>query len=97
MKTKEFREYLIDDSNIESKVKAVNTRVSKAQAVENAIDKDLTSVVSSDASMYDALLFINKNMQNKNGSYSNALRHYYKFKNKSVFPRLKSYERTNRI
>lgn len=41
------------------------------------LGENLDSVVNNDEKMYNALLLINTNMNNKSGNYSNALRKYY--------------------
>lgn len=92
----EFEKYLLDDENITSKNKAVQTRMSKARAVEATIRNSLDTIVSNDRVMYQALLEINSKMKNQNGAYSNALRKYYTFKNSKIFPQISAYERQNR-
>jgi hypothetical protein len=88
-----FEEFLSKEITITSKDKAVRTRMSKARAVEKMLGENLDSVVNNDEKMYNALLLINTNMNNKSGAYSNALRKYYLFKNgKKEFPRISSYE-----
>lgn len=87
-----FEDFLSKDVMITSKDKAVRTRMSKARAVEKMLDENLDSVVNNDEKMYNALLLINSNMNNKSGAYSNALRKYYLFKNGKEFPRLSNYE-----
>lgn len=89
-----FEEFLIKDSNITSKDKAVRTRVSKARAVEEMLGENLDYIVADDDRMYNALLLINSNMNNSNGAYSNALRKYYIFKNQKEFPRISNYKST---
>jgi hypothetical protein len=87
-----FEDFLSTETTITSKDKAVKTRMSKARAVEKMLGENLDSVVSNDEKMYNALLLINANLNNKNGAYSNALRKYYIFKNGREFPRISSYE-----
>ena len=87
-----FEEFLSKEITITSKDKAVRSRMSKARAVEKMLGENLDSVVNNDEKMYNALLIINTNMNNKSGAYSNALRKYYLFKNGKEFPRLSSYE-----
>lgn len=89
-----FEEFLIKDSNITSKDKAVRTRLSKARAVEEMLGENLDFIVTNDDKMYNALLLINSNMNNGNGAYSNALRKYYIFKNQKEFPRISDYKST---
>jgi hypothetical protein len=87
-----FEEFLSKEITITSKDKAVRTRMSKARAVEKMLGENLDSVVNNDEKMYNALLLINTNMNNKSGAYSNALRKYYLFKNGKEFSRISSYE-----
>lgn len=89
-----FEEFLIKDSSITSKEKAVRTRLSKARAVEEMLGENLDSIVADDDKMYNSLLLINSNMNNRNGAYSNALRKYYIFKNQKQFPRISDYKFT---
>lgn len=88
-----FEMFLIDEDDITSKYKAVRTRLSKAKAVECKLEDNLDYIVADDIRMYKALLKINLLMNNYNGSYSNALRKYYKFKNKKSFPQLSEFAR----
>lgn len=88
----EFESFLVCEKTITSKDKAVQTRMSKARAVERKLEKSLDQIVSSDDEMIIALKKINDVMNNYNGAYSNALRKYYIFKNKREFPQIKSYE-----
>ncbi|MCL2235214.1 MAG: hypothetical protein FWB98_02100 [Defluviitaleaceae bacterium] len=91
----QFEKYLIGDANITSKTKAVNSRMSKARAVEEYLSESLDVIVQDDMKMYDALRRIKQNMNDGNGSYSNSLRKYYSFKNKHEFPRIVDFERKN--
>lgn len=61
-----FEEFLIKDSNVTSKDKAVKTRLSKARAVEKMLGENLDFIVADDDKMYNALLLINSNMNNGN-------------------------------
>ena len=79
-----FEEFLIKDSNI----------TSKDRAVEEMLGENLDYIVADDDRMYNALLLINSNMNNSNGAYSNALRKYYIFKNQKEFPRISNYKST---
>lgn len=88
-----FETFLINEVNITSKDKAVRTRMSKAKAVERKLEESLDYIVADDIRMYKALTKINLLMNNFNGSYSNALRKYYIFKNKKSFPQLLEFER----
>ena len=91
-----FMDYLINDENITSKNKAVSSRLSKARAVEKALNISLDTIVEDEIKMYHALVRINEVMKNANGSYSNALRKYYTFKTGEVFPRIEEFYNRHR-
>jgi len=91
-----FELFLIEDEGIDSKSKAVASRMSRARAVEKEFDMSLDSIVQSEVTMYNTLVGINRKMANGSGAYSNALRKYYIFKNNCVFPKLDHFERDNR-
>jgi len=88
----EFENFLIRETTISSKDKAVRTRMSKARAVEKVLCQSLDSIVVDDEKMYKALVDININMNNGNGAYSNSLRKYYTFKTGEIFPTILAYE-----
>lgn len=87
----QFETFLASQSSITSKDKAVNSRMSKARAVERQLQVSLDYIVANDQRMFEALQKLNNEMNNKNGAYSNALRKYYLFKNNKEFPRIKDY------
>lgn len=87
-----FEDFLSNDVAITSKDKAVNSRMSKARAVEKILGENLDFIVNDDKKMYKALLLINRNMNNNNGAYSNALRKYYIFRNKNEFPKISEFK-----
>jgi hypothetical protein len=89
----EFEIFLTNDKSIKSKKKAVDSRMSKARAVEKMLERSLDVIVQSEKDMYDALCVIDANMNNRNGAYSNALRKYYTFRKGKVFPRIAEYEK----
>lgn len=95
MREAEFRNFLINDSNIKSKVKAVNSRVAKALKVEREFNINLDDVVKNDEAMYDLLLQIQEKLNDKqcHNAYQNAVRKYYLFVNGKEFPRLNQYRR----
>jgi SMC interacting uncharacterized protein involved in chromosome segregation len=99
MREVEFRKFLINNSDIKSKVKAVNSRVAKALKVEREFNIDLDNVVKNDEDMYNLLLQIQEKFSDKlyHGNYQNAVRKYYLFVNGKEFPRLKQYEKTRNI
>ena len=88
MKETEFENYLLDDPNIKSKVKAVNSRMSKARMVERHFNMSLDSIVADDNLMYEILLRIKQEMKDTNGNISNAVRKYYHFTTEKSFPPL---------
>ena len=53
---RDFEEYLLSDESIKSKLKAVNSRLSKARLIERELGVDLDDVVSDDEKMYDTLM-----------------------------------------
>ncbi|MEA5093342.1 MAG: hypothetical protein VB128_00155 [Sedimentibacter saalensis] len=92
MREKEFEFFLIDDSNIVSKTKAVRSRVNKGRMIERHFDKSLDIIVSDDNTMCETLTRIKSEMKDTNGNISNALRKYYQFANQRVFPTLRAYK-----
>jgi hypothetical protein len=78
-----FRESLQKDENIIGKVKAVNSRITKAISVENIFTVNLDDVVNDDILMKELLIKI-KDIDT-NGVKGNAVRKYYKFKNGRIF------------
>ena len=91
MREREFENYLLEDENIVSKVKAVRSRVNKARMIERHFDTSLDYIVSDDKRMYESLLKIKTEMNDVNGHISNALRKYYHFANNKIFPTLGAY------
>lgn len=91
MREQEFENYLLEDENIVSKVKAVRSRVNKARMIERHFDTPLDYIVSDDKRMYESLLKIKAEMNDVNGNISNALRKYYHFANNKFFPTLGAY------
>lgn len=96
MRGEEFRSFLISNTNIESKVKAVSSRIAKALAVERELNVNLDKVVKNDEDMYKLLLEIQDKLND--GKYhnvhQNAVGKYYLFVNRKEFPRMKQYEKT---
>jgi hypothetical protein len=93
MREVEFRNFLINDSNIKSKVKAVNSRVAKALKVEREFNINLDDVVKNDEAMYHLLIQIQEKFNDRlyHNAYQNAVRKYYLFVNGREFPKLKQY------
>ncbi|WP_409966871.1 hypothetical protein RFF05_09460 [Bengtsoniella intestinalis] len=83
----DFRMFLENDPSIQS-YKAINSRISKGRTVERCCGQSLDMIVANDTLMYACLLLINRNLNNSNGAYSNALRKYYTFANHNTFPQL---------
>ena len=88
MRESDFAEYLNNDPNIKSKVKAVNSRLSKARLVERQFRISLDNIVTDDNLMYQTLCRIKSEMSDTNGNISNAIRKYYLFSNGKEFPPL---------
>ena len=93
MREFEFKEYLESAVEINSKNKAVRSRISRANMAEEILGQSLDYVVSDDNRMYDALKQINADSRERGGNIQNAVRWYYKFANGKEFPRLNSYRR----
>ena len=83
--------------SINSKSKAVRSRISRAHTSEEILGTSLDIIVIDDDRMYDALVKIHDDSRENNGKIQNAVRWYYKFVNKKEFPRLNSYCRSKRI
>lgn len=88
LRESDFAEYLNNDPNIKSKVKAVNSRLSKARLVERQFETSLDSIVADDNLMFHTLCRIKNEMNDTNGNISNAVRKYYLFSNGKEFPPL---------
>lgn len=91
MREEDFRRFLIKCDSIESKSKAVSTRVSKASAVERKIGVNLDVIVKDDELVFTLLVRIQQEMRDLNGGYQNAVRKYYTFVNGKEFPRIRNY------
>lgn len=96
MNQKGFENFLIGDKSITSKDKAVRSRVSKALKVEKDFIVNLDDIVKDDDSMYKLLIRIQREMNENNGNYQNAVRKYYMYRNGKEFPRLKDYAAKNK-
>lgn len=93
MREKEFEDFLIADINIISKTKAVRSRINKGRMIERHFEKSLDIIVSDNHIMYETLIRIKDEMKDTNGNISNALRKYYLFANKSIFPTIDIYKK----
>ena len=92
MRERDFEEYLLSDESIKSKMKAVNSRLSKARLIERELGVDLDDVVSDDEKMFDTPMRVKQETNDHNGNNSNALRKYYEFSNGRRFPTLAEYK-----
>lgn len=97
MREAEFRSFMEQAESINSKSKAVRSRISRAHTGEEILGTSLDIIVIDDDRMYDALVKIHDDSRENNGKIQNAVRWYYKFVNKKEFPRLNSYCRSKRI
>jgi hypothetical protein len=71
--------------------RAIDTRISRANKVEEILKTSLDTVVMSDHLMYESLQTL-KNYENpRNAPLSNTLRRYYFYKNGNEFPQLDHY------
>jgi hypothetical protein len=94
LREEQFISFLEKDSNIESKDKAVKSRISKARRVEGQFHVNLDVVVRDDQSTFELLKKLRESIDLvANGSYGNAVRKYYKFVNQKDFPTLAQYQR----
>lgn len=93
MRENDFESFLNADCNIVSKTKAVRSRMSKVRMVERQFNMSLDTIVNDDNRMYDTLVRIKQEMKDTNGNISNALRKYYLFSNRKVFPTLSQYQK----
>ncbi len=91
MKGNEFENFLISDTQITSKEKAVRSRVAKARAIEKHFELSLDEIVADDELTYKTLIRIKQELKDTNGNISNALRKYYLFCNNKNFPALAHY------
>ena len=94
MRECEYRSFLESAEKITSKEKAVNSRVSRANVVEDILGEELDCVVMDDKRMYRALITIKKSPRENNGNLQNALRWYYQFVNGKKFPSIALYEKS---
>ena len=97
MREAEFRTFMEHAESINSKSKAVRSRISRAYTAEEILGTSLDIIVIDDDRMYDALVKIHNDSRENNGKIQNAVRWYDKFVNKKEFPRLNSYCRSKRI
>lgn len=91
MREAEYRSFLEQAESINSKSKAVRSRISRVYTAEEILGISLDYIVIDDDRMYYALVKIHADPRENNGKIQNAVRWYYKFVNKKDFPRLNSY------
>ena len=96
MRGDEFRAFLERANQINSKNKAVRSRISRAIIAETILNNSLDYTVADDDRMYEALMRICEDSREKNGNIQNAVRWYYKFVNGKEFPRLSVYSLRNK-
>lgn len=87
----------MESVDIYSKKKTVISRVAKALKVERDLKVNLDNIVGNDEETYQLLLRIRHQMNEINGVYQNSVRKYYLFANNREFPRLKLYEKEQRV
>lgn len=93
MLTSQFRDFLLADSSIKSKDKAVSSRLHRASKVESFLATSLDLIVCDDMKTYSALLKVKSELDSpRTGNFCNALRKYYIFRNHKDFPHLKDFE-----
>ncbi len=92
MKENEFEKFLISDTQITSKDKAVRSRIAKARLIEKHFELSLDEIVANDELTYKILTRIKQELKDTNGNISNALRKYYLFFNNKKFPILSHYQ-----
>ncbi|WP_164667833.1 hypothetical protein [Virgibacillus doumboii] len=92
MREEKFIRFLTQQESIQSKHKAINSRLAKARKVERDLEVNLDEVVKDDQKTYELLIHIRRRLNDSNGAYQNAVRKYYRFINQNEFPSLKNYE-----
>ena len=96
MREDEFRAFLERANQINSKNKAVRSRISRAIIAETILNNSLDYIVADDDRMYEALMRICEDSREKNGNIQTDVRWYYKFVNGKEFPRLSVYSLRNK-
>ena len=82
MRELEFERFLVESVDIQSKKKAVISRVAKALKVERDLRVNLDNIVNDDEKMYQLLIQIREQMNEMKGVYQNSVRKYYLFINR---------------
>ncbi|MEH7114605.1 hypothetical protein V7124_19895 [Neobacillus niacini] len=95
MREIDFKNYLVQSEQIQSKVKSVASKVSKALIVERELKVDLDLIVKNDEKMYKLLIRVQEELNDKvyHQVYQNAVRKYYLFVNGIQFPKMKDFEK----
>jgi predicted DNA-binding ribbon-helix-helix protein len=96
MREDQFMKFLEQDTNITSKTKSVNSRMSRARKVEDTFNVNLDNIVNDDEKTYQLLRKLYE-MKDISGNLQNAVRKYYIFVNNKEFPSLATYEKRRRI
>lgn len=86
-----FRKALEDAGNITEK--AIRSRISRGNTVEEITGESLDYLVADDDRMYKALVLLKNHPKEGNGRLSNSLRWYYRIINGKEFPTILQYER----
>ncbi|MGS2778342.1 hypothetical protein ACVBAX_13330 [Robertmurraya sp. GLU-23] len=96
MREEQYMKFLLKDESINSKDKAVRSRISRARKVERELKINLDHVVCNDDAMFETLLMIKEKLKDK-GNLQNTVRKYYTFVNNKEFPSLLRYKRTTKV
>ncbi|ARC27610.1 MULTISPECIES: hypothetical protein [Bacillus cereus group] len=69
MREEEFAKFLINDNQINSKDKAVRSRISKGRLVEDRFNVNLDQIVKDDKKVYNLLNRIKEELSDSNGLF----------------------------
>lgn len=94
LRQNDFERFLIESAAIQSKEKAVASRIAKALKVERDLKVNLDNIVTDDDKTYELLTKIRENMNEVNGVYQNSVRKYYLFINGKEFPKMNIYKQS---
>lgn len=94
LRQNDFERFLIESEAIQSKEKAVASRIAKALKVERDLKVNLDNIVTDDDKTYELLTKIRENMNEVNGVYQNSVRKYYLFINGKEFPKMNIYKQS---
>lgn len=76
--------------------KAIKSRISRGNVVEEIMGNSLDYIVADDDRMFQTLKMLKSHPKEGNGRLSNSLRWYYKAVHNKEFPTLSYYERYNK-